>query len=225
MKPNKHITIFSHGFGVGKDDRGLFTDIAADLPGIETVMFDYNEINEADNTMTVCSFTKQVDIFNDVLRRTKESNSGARINVICHSQGSVIVAMADPVGIDKIILTAPPTNLDLTKIVSHFQSRPGSKIDMDGISRLARADGSVTIIPAEYWKERKDIRPIELYNSLSKRTELIIINANQDHILDGVDFDGLDKMIKVVDIDGDHNFKGESRKILIDYIKKVLVLV
>jgi hypothetical protein len=44
---NKHIVIYSHGFGVRKDDRGLFTDIAATLPSAEHIMFDYNQVDEA----------------------------------------------------------------------------------------------------------------------------------------------------------------------------------
>jgi hypothetical protein len=49
MSKNNHIVIFSHGFGVGKDDRGLFTDIADSLKNVESVMFDYNDIDEAKN--------------------------------------------------------------------------------------------------------------------------------------------------------------------------------
>ena len=38
MQPNKHIVIFSHGFGVRKDDRGLLTDIAKEIPEVESVL-------------------------------------------------------------------------------------------------------------------------------------------------------------------------------------------
>lgn len=48
----KRVIVYSHGFGVRKDDRGLMTDIAHALPGYEHILFDYNDFNEAANEMT-----------------------------------------------------------------------------------------------------------------------------------------------------------------------------
>lgn len=42
----KHFVVFSHGFGVCKDDRGLFPDIISGLAGVEPVLFDYNVIDD-----------------------------------------------------------------------------------------------------------------------------------------------------------------------------------
>lgn len=42
MSPN-HIIIFSHGFGVYADDRGLFPNIIKSLEAIHPIMFDYNQ--------------------------------------------------------------------------------------------------------------------------------------------------------------------------------------
>jgi hypothetical protein len=39
---SKHVIVYSHGFGVRKDDRGLLTDIAKSMPGVDHVLFDYN---------------------------------------------------------------------------------------------------------------------------------------------------------------------------------------
>ncbi len=62
---NKRIIIYSHGFGVQKDDRGLFTDIAKDLPGFEHFMFDYNEFDAEINTMSVTPLDKQAEILKE----------------------------------------------------------------------------------------------------------------------------------------------------------------
>ena len=43
---SEQVVVYSHGFGVRKDDRGLFTDIAAALPEAESVMFDYGSWDE-----------------------------------------------------------------------------------------------------------------------------------------------------------------------------------
>ena len=36
--------IFSHGFGVKADARGMFPEIAAAFPDYESIVFDYNEV-------------------------------------------------------------------------------------------------------------------------------------------------------------------------------------
>jgi len=48
---SKHVIVYSHGFGVRKDDRGLLTDIAKSMPGVDHVLFDYNFIDEQANTL------------------------------------------------------------------------------------------------------------------------------------------------------------------------------
>jgi hypothetical protein len=46
MVIKKHIIIYSHGFGVRKDDNGLLSYIAEHLPEVESVLFDYYNIND-----------------------------------------------------------------------------------------------------------------------------------------------------------------------------------
>lgn len=222
MEPKKHIVIFSHGFGVKKDSRGFFTDISSSLKDIETVMFNYNEIDKEKKEIRVKQFSKQVVILKDIIENTKSSNPDSVIDIVCHSQGSIIAALAKPFGIRKIILIAPSFDKDIDRMLNIFKSRPGTVINMDGISKLDRADGSTTIIPPEYWTERKDIpNPVDLYNELAKQTALIIINANQDEVLGEVDSSKLENT-EVINIDGDHNFKNEYRKKLLEILEDKL---
>ena len=53
MTTATHVIIYSNGFGVRKEDRGLFTAIAKALPDAQHVMFDYNPIHDESNTLTV----------------------------------------------------------------------------------------------------------------------------------------------------------------------------
>ena len=63
MSTKKHIVIYSHGFGVRKDDNGLLSDIAEHLPEVESILFDYYDLNEANNELLICPTSHQVDIF------------------------------------------------------------------------------------------------------------------------------------------------------------------
>lgn len=220
--PQNHIIIFSHGFGVKKDGRGLFTDIANALSNIKSSMFDYNDIDEENNLVIVKPFSEQVKIFEKKLKKVRTSNSNAIVDIVCHSQGAIAVALAKPVGVRKIVLIAPPATSSIDRMVKIFQSRPGTVIDMQGMSKLSRADGSMTIIPPEYWKEREDIDPIKLYKELSQLTKLVIINAKQDEILSTGSFTDV-KDAEIVNIDGDHNFNGESRKDLLVVVENIII--
>src|SRR6266567_2438699 len=146
--PN-HIIIYSHGFGVRKDDRGLFTDIAAALPGFEHVMFDYNTVDEAANVLTVAPLDEQAKKLNKVLAETRAANPDAVIDLICHSQGCIAAANAKPAGIRKTIFTAPPPDADIESKIKRWRTRYGTKFTTEGTSYLERKDGSTTIVPPE----------------------------------------------------------------------------
>lgn len=219
---NKHIIIFSHGFGTRKDDRGLLTDIAEGFFGIESILFDYNGVDETENILTVRLLSEQARMLNDVIEKARINNPDATIDIIGHSQGCLVVSLAKPKGIHRTIFVAPSLDTDIEHTINMFKERTGTEINLSGLSRLARKDGTVTLVPALFWVERKQSDPIPLYNELSNETDLIIINAKQDEILGHTNTQGLDKKIEILDIDGNHQFSGESRQILIDKINILL---
>lgn len=221
MNPQKHIIVFSHGFGVRKDDRGLFPGIISGLEDIETVMFDYNVINEVEHTITVLPLSKQAEMLNTILFDIKKNNPGSIIDLLCHSQGCVVAALAKPTNIRKILFLAPPGVLNFERITATFKERPGTEINMNGVSKISRLDGTTTLVPTEYWNEQMAIQyPNELYNELAHTTELVIIKAKQDEVLGTTDFSELDKKIQIIELNGNHGFTGTARKELIHVIKE-----
>lgn len=214
----KSIIIYSHGFGVQKTDRGLFTDIADTFPDIEHIMFDYNQVDEQDNSLTVAPFYVQKQKLADAISNVRASNPGATIDLITHSQGCVIAALLNPDGIRRSIFTAPPSEVSTEGMLKAFGQREGAKVDINGLTSFPRRDGSTTIVPPEYWQSIKDVHAVELYNQFAKITELTIVNANQDEVLQVKDFSELKDNVKVVDLDANHDFTGEYRPALIQAI-------
>lgn len=223
MESKKHIIIFSHGFGTRKDDRGLLTDIADGFYGTQSILFDYNGVDEKENTLTVRLLYEQAKMLNDVIEKARIDNPDATIDIIAHSQGCLVVSLAKPTVIGKTIFVAPPFDTDIERTINMFRERSGTEINLSGISKLARKDGTVTLVPAEFWVERKQCDPIPLYNELSYKTDLIIINAKQDEIINNTNTEGLDNKIEVIDIDGNHQFSGEARSVLVNKIKTYLI--
>jgi len=223
MESKKHIIIFSHGFGTRKDDRGLLTNIADELSKTQSILFDYNGVDETGKILTVRLLSEQAKMLNDVIKKVRLGNPGSMIDIIGHSQGCLAIALAQPLGIHKTIFITPSLNNDIEHTINMFKGRPGTEINLLGISKLARKDGTITIVPAKFWEERKRFDPIAVYNKLAPQTELLIINANQDDVLGKAETKGLDKNIKILELDGNHQFSGEARGALIDKIKTFLI--
>jgi len=221
LSPPKQVIIYSHGFGVERDARGMFTDIAATFPDAENVLFNYNIKDQIENTLTVRPLSEQRDLLLAEIARVKERFPSATINIIAHSLGCIVAALAEPIGIRKVIFLAPPLEIN-TASLDRFVGRPGSVIDLSGLSRFARRDGSFTLVPAAFWQERAVIDPLALFNAFAGKAELTIIFANQDDVVATDKKHLLTSHIGIVSIDGDHDFRFKSRPELIKTVQELL---
>ena len=216
---SKHIVVYSHGFGVRKDDRGLFTDVANALPKAEHIMFDYNVIDKQANTLTVSPLQAQVQKLREQLDKLP---ADAVVDIVAHSQGCVVTALAKPKSVRQIICLAPPDNVDVDRLISFFGNREGSVVDLDGQSRIPRRDGSTTIIPATYWQSLKGLDVIRLYNRLPDLAKVKFYIADDDEVLGMSNFDKTDERIELLQMAGNHDFNGEYRDDLVKAISAVL---
>lgn len=206
--------ICAHGFGVGADARGMFTDIAKAIQNYNFVTFDFNTIDPSEN-MTVAPLDKQVDILEAKLEEVQSPKI-----ILGHSQGCVVVSMAKLHDVEQVIFLAPPDSLDLERFAKVFD-RPGGKIDLLGTSSIPRRDGTTTYVSADYIDSIRNINIPELYEKLSKKCKLTIIRATEDEILGNTDFSYLDKA-KIINITANHDFnKDSSRQELINNLKNL----
>jgi len=220
-----HVVIFSHGFGVRKEDRGLFTAITKALPDVESVLFNYNPINEQANTLTAKPLNDQTRKLRKVINNTRAEHPGAIIDLVCHSQGCIVAGLLKPRGMRKIIMLTPPDDVSEATVARQLGTRRETAIDVTLRTRLLRSDGSTTVIHPEYWQSLAGVEPVKLYNRLARFTGLRIINAKQDEVLGSVSFKGIDPSISLVALEGNHNFEGEeSRKRLLYILQKELMI-
>lgn len=214
----KHIIVYSHGFGVRKDDRGLFTDIAKSLPEAEHIMFDYNEFDNSQNTLVARPLDQQVDMLLTQLKRLEADD--VTIDIIAHSQGCIVTTLASPKNIRKTIFLAPPAQLLGLEKKEVYASRPDTMTDAEGTMYMPHRDGSTTIIKEDYWKSREGIKPLNLYNNFSKHTTITIVSATKDEVLPDTDYTGLSEKVKLVEIEANHDFTGQYRQQLLDHVSK-----
>ncbi|HSW81751.1 MAG TPA: hypothetical protein VLG40_05160 [Candidatus Saccharimonas sp.] len=220
------VVIFSHGFGVRQDGRGLFTAITKLLPGIEPVMFDYNQFDETTNTMTVTSLHEHVAKLQQVMDETRRTYPNATIDLVCHSQGCVTAAMAQLEGIRTTIFLAPPDRRfgfgRIQQKIEALLKRPGAIQNADGSLRYPRRDGSTTIILPSYWQSRDGVDAIKLYQLLATKTRLIIVQATHDEVIGVTDFSDLPETVRIIKIDSGHDFEGKARQEVAGFVAKEL---
>lgn len=222
MADQKQIVVFSHGFGVRKDSRGLFTDIAAGLPGIEPVLFDYYESRD-DGTVIVRPISEQAKLLGEIIEDTRRKYPGAVVDIIGHSQGCFAPALLRPECVRKVILLAPPYKVRIERMLERFRARPGAEINPGGVTTIPLTKGGVFLINPEYWPSLASLNPIERYNDLSRTSDLTLVIAKSDESIKSPDFTGLDPKAEKLEIEGDHNFTKKARAGLIKTIQDIVL--
>jgi hypothetical protein len=223
----KHVIIFSHGFGVRKDDRGLFPDIIKALPDTECVMFDYSHFDEATNTTVATTLSDQAELLRQQVTMAKTNNPDAIIDLVCHSQGCIIAALAQAESIRKTIFLAPPDQRfggtgRMEEKINTMLQLPGAIMDADGSLHYPRRDGSTTIIPQSYWQSRQEVDAIKIYKELALKTELTIIQSLEDEIIGLTDFSELPETVEIIQMNTGHDFKDEARNEVALNVAKLL---
>ena len=221
---NQHIIVYSHGFGTRKyDGHRILADIAEALPEYNHILFDYCKIDENTNTLLVRPIDEQAIILNKTINKIRRTMPNAIIDIIGHSQGCIVAASLRPSNIHKTIFIGAPAELTIGDMQRVFTRIPGSLINLEDTSKLARNDGSTTIVPKDYWQSILDINPIGIYNKLANNSSVTMINAKQDEIIGNKDFSKLSPHIKSININANHDFTGAARTELINIIRQELV--
>ncbi len=225
MQNKKHIIIYIHGFGMKKDDRGLLTGIASIFPDSVNVLTDMNTINEEKHTLTVEPITKQALVMDEVLEHISREYPHTQIDIVAHSQGCVIASlMRDIHKASKIIFLAPSFDFDRERTANTFRGREGTVIDFDGTSTFIRRDGSTTYVPKEYWTDRDQYNPLELFKTLSEKNKIHILLAEGDDLVRNNavhEFDN-NRNVQYETLPGNHNFDNEARAGLLERMKELL---
>lgn len=207
--------ICSHGFGVRADSRGMFPEIMAAFPDYTFRMFDYNEVKPNGDTI-VAPLDKQAE----KLQKEIDMADGESI-LLCHSQGSVIAGLVDLAKVSKVILLAPPVLMSMQHVINRMRTRPGARMNPNGMSILPRSDGSKSYLPKEYLESLEGKNLMDVYQNIASTKPTVIIRATDDEVIGLTNANEIQNA-QHIDIDADHNFKGGSRQTLIAALRTVL---
>jgi len=210
--------LFSHGFGVRKDSKGMFSDIAQAFSGYQAVMFEYNSYSLEGKLMTVPSYRQQARNLSDHIKAIYSFDSDAEIILIAHSQGSIMPGLIKNIKLSKAILLAPPSSVSARR----SKQRPNRKLLKSGAVMIFKNDGSQILLSTRFMLGLRTTRPIKLYSQLAKQAPTFIIAAKQDEMVRNSQLSAVTG-VKLMSIEGNHNFTGTYRKGLIKAIAKILI--
>ncbi len=106
----------------------------------------------------------------------------------------------------------------------YFSQRKKTVINEKGISRIERSDGSITLVPPQYWPEAKKINPAKLYLKLAEKAKVYFIRALQDQMVGDQDYSLLGKggRIEYIGLQGNHDFEAKARKPFLAKVVQIL---
>ncbi|MDQ6985465.1 MAG: hypothetical protein Q9M91_06970 [Candidatus Dojkabacteria bacterium] len=224
IKSKNKIIIFSHGFGIQKDNLGLFTFIAEKIEklGMKSVLFDYYEYNAETKEIFSTAFSEQAVKLQNKIDSVSANNPDSEIIIIAQSQGSIIPTLCDVKNISKIIGISPFFMTDRESVHQRYASRAGNSApDFDGVSKRKHSNGQTTVIPEKYWQERFNSKQESQYSELGTKTSLVLIYGSEDGLVESADLTKVDNC-KLIELPGNHDFTGESRDSLYNEVLKEL---
>jgi hypothetical protein len=219
------IIFFSHGFGVKRDSKGLFTDIENVLKEqYLCVRFDYTFVDSEKNTH-MQSFTDMALTLERVTKAVKEKYANKDSIVLAHSMGCVVSVLANLEDVKEYVLLCPSFVSGFDRFTQFFSTRPGTHFDFEGISWFTRSHGARTYIPKEFFMQYKDINPVDVYKQKSSHFPITIVKAAQDEMVKD-SYDDISKVSQICTetIDSDHNFTGVARNKLISFLDKKFII-
>ncbi|HWT55767.1 MAG TPA: alpha/beta fold hydrolase [Candidatus Microsaccharimonas sp.] len=218
------MVVFSHGFGVRHDARGLFTDIVAALPkGWGYALFDYDSYDEATKQQHVVGFATRLKELKAVVDWALVQKGVEKLHLVGHSMGSLTIASLAPEIRGEIVLMVPPLTLG-SRFVELYNKRPG--VEHEGHTwSIPRSDGTTTIVDDVAFAELMSIDAEGELAKLAMFRSYTIVLAGTDEVLPDEDYTDLIVMpsVSMQGIDqADHDFSGRARKESVSIVVRLL---
>lgn len=220
-KAGEEIVIFVHGFGVKRDSRGMYSDVAAALPEhFGYVLFDLYEVSG--DVVSITPPEEQARRLRAVIDFVRADAPTAKVHLIAHSMGCPISTLAEPLEANTVLFLAPAAKFS-GGTQKYFERYPGAKM-VDDVLQIPRKDGTTTKIPNSFFSELKGLDAQGLMVDFAAKKPLTVIRATEDGVITDITYEQLEASdnITIVDLPADHNFLGETRQQLIEMILLML---
>ncbi len=178
IKKEKHPTVLLvHGFGVTKEEGGMFDELTKKLADAEFLVyrFDFSGRGESEGDYSETSLTKQGSDLSKILEfvKSQEKVDVPRIGILAQSFGTAVTVAITP-KVETVILMG---SIAHPQIVSGKPSK-WEIFDKNGISKKVKPNGEVIFIKSQFWK---DMDNYNLLESISKiNCSILFIHGSLD---------------------------------------------
>lgn len=216
-----HMVVFSHGFGVRRDSRGMFTDISQHLPAdFGYVLFDYDNI---DGEMLRATYAaEQIVRLQRVVAWARQQPGVENVGIVAHSRGCLITSLARIQSLSFVVMLAPPLAQGHAR--HYFTNKPGT-IKRGDDWHVPRSDGTTTIIPEGVFVEFDQVQREAVLLDYAVVQPMFVVVAGADGVLGEQDYGHLEANpnITLQTIAGaSHDFADAARQPLIHLVSKYL---
>src|SRR3989344_730635 len=164
-KKEKYPTIvLVHGFGVKKEEGGMFDELAKSLAEENFLIyrFDFSGRGESEGDYSKTSLSKQKSDLSEILKFIKSSPkvNSSKIGILAQSFGTCVTVALMP-KVKTIILMGSVANaLEILKRNTRWE-----KLDTKGVSKKIKSSGEVILIDKQFWE---DLENYNLPNAIKK---------------------------------------------------------
>jgi len=223
--------IMVHGFGTSKHETaGYFDDISNVLvnDNFRVIRFDFSGYGNSEGKQEEVCYSKQIlDL--QAIHDYVSSTFSESIYMFSQSMGTWVTALYSPNNIIKTIFTGIPnsnTQVVIDRVVERFGTRPGAKLNMEGVSLLPRSTGKIQKIGNCFWDDIKKLDPVKIVTKYSQKTNLLLVHWESDEIIGRdylAEYDSI-PTLKNIWLPGDHSVTNSQDrqnfiKIMLEFYK------
>lgn len=219
--------ILAHGFGVTKEESGMFDNIAQNLSeaGILVFRFDFSGCGESEGDYSETSLSKLKSDLSKILEFVKSQPKvdTSRIGILGQSFGTATTITLEPKV--KCLIMMGSIAYPKETLIELF----GEGYNPDGISTRVRSNGTITKVKPQFWK---DFESHHLLESIKKiHSPILFIHGEKDDKVPLSEmeayFNNANEPKEKIVIEGaDHGLRphrDKMYKIVVDWFKKYLV--
>ncbi|MCK5594129.1 MAG: alpha/beta hydrolase [Candidatus Aenigmarchaeota archaeon] len=222
--------VLVHGFGVTKEEYGLFDIISKKLAssGFLVYRFDFSGCGGSEGDFINTTITKQKDELSKIIDsvRSDPDVDADNVGIIAQSFGTSVTVALNP-DVKAIVFTGSishPKN-----IISNIFEISGNGYNPLGISEMKRSDGSVTRIDSRFWD---DLDNYDLPSLIGKsKCPFLFLNGSEDDKVPVSETDDYFSNVsgikeRIIVNGGNHNLypkREDAAKLIADWFKKIIV--
>ena len=177
MKEKNAAVLLVHGFGVDRNESGLFDDLALELSsnGYMVFRFDFSGCGESEGDYSETSLTKLKDDLGQIVEyiKSRKDVNKNKLGILAQSFGTAVVIALKP-KVEAIVLMG-----SIAHPYEIFTDLFSEDFNPEGISSRNRSSGKITKVGPKFWK---DLKKYDLISSIKEiSSNILFIHGEKDN--------------------------------------------